>query len=95
MNEIDEEFVAYIESTISESNGNYIDALDKIIEWKKNNRGLVGFHVGTPLDVLCGLREVEDPTEEANKVAHDTLLMLLESAKGELEEVTQDELEAM
>lgn len=95
MSEIDEEFANYIEETIAESNGNYIDALDKVIEWEKNNRGLVGFHVGTPLDVLCGLREVEDAVEEANKVAHDTLLMLLESAKGELKEVTHDELDVL
>ena len=87
MNEIDEELASYIESTIAESNGNYIGALDKVIEWMKQNRELKGFHVGTPLDVLCGQREVEDPVEEANKVAHGTLLMLLESAKGELEEV--------
>ena len=95
MNETDEELASCIESTIAESNGDYVAALDKVIEWMKKTRGLKGFHVGTSLDVLCGQRKVEDPAAEANRVAESALNMMLASAKGELKEVTHEELEVM
>ncbi len=92
MNEIDEELANYIEETIANSNGDYCSALDKVIKWQKKNRDLIGFHVSTPLDILCGQRKVEDPVDEANKIAHATLKMLLESAKGQLKDITNEEL---
>ena len=95
MNEIDEELANYIEKAIANSNGDYCSALDKVIAWQKKNRDLIGFHVSTPLDILCGQRKVEDPVDEANKIAHATLKMLLESARGQLMEVTPGELEGM
>ena len=86
MNEIDEELAKFIEESMSNSK-DYCEALDKVIKWQKKNRDLIGFHVSTPLDILCGQRKVENPIDEANKIAHATLKMLLESARGQLEEV--------
>ncbi len=94
MNEIDEELATFIENAISES-VDYCEALDKVIKWQKKNRNLIGIHIGTPLDVMCGQRKVEDPWNEANKIAKDTLAILLESARGQLMEVTPEELEGM
>jgi len=94
MNEIDEELANFIEKAISES-VDYCEALDKVVAYQKEHGDLIGIHIGTPLDVMCGQRKVEDPVDEANKIAKDTLLILLESAKGELKEVTQEELERM
>lgn len=94
MNEIDDELAKFIETAIGESN-NYCEALDKVIEWQKKNRDLIGLGIGTPIDILCGLREVKDPVEEANKIAYETLMVLLESARGQLKEVTKEELEKM
>ena len=93
MNEIDEELATFIEKAISES-VDYCEALDKVIEWQKKNRELIGIHIGAPLDVMCGQRKVEDPVDEANKIAKDTLVILLESARGQLKEVdiSQEEL---
>ncbi len=94
MNEIDEELATFIEKAISES-VDYCEALDKVIEWQQKNRDLIGIHIGAPLDVMCGQRKVEDKWDEANKIAKDTLLILLESARGKLKEVTHGELEGM
>lgn len=73
-NGIDEELVKYIEEAIANSNGDYCSALDKVVEWRKKNRGLKGIHVSPHLDVMCGTRKVEDPVAEANNVAKDTLV---------------------
>lgn len=94
MNEIDDELAKFIETAIGESN-NYCEALDKVIEWQKKNRDLIGLRIGTPIDVICGQRDVQDPLEEANKIAYETLMTLIKSARGELKEVTKEELEKM
>ena len=87
---VDTELVKVIEDAIANSKSS-TEALDKVIEWEKEHRGLIGFRVSTPLDVLCGVRKVEDPANEAEKIAHDVLRMLLASAKGELKEVDVSE----
>ena len=92
--EIDEELVKVIEEAISGSSS-YVDALDKVIKWKKENRGLKGFHISTPLDVLCGTRKVEDPADEANKMAYDVLMMERAGALGKWKEISGEELEKM
>ena len=94
MNEIDEKLATFIERAISES-VDYCKALDKVVAYKKEHLGLIGMHVSTPLDILCGQRTVDDPRKEANKIAKDTLLILLASAKGQLMKVTPGELEIM
>ena len=90
-NKVDEELVKVIESAISESKS-CIEALDKVIEWKKANRGLKGFHVSTSMDIMLGTRKVEDPNEEAEKMAHDVLMMDLACARGQYTDVTNEEL---
>ena len=95
MNEIDEELVKYIEEVIANSNGDYCSALDKVVEWRKKNRGLKGIHVSPSLDVMCGTRKVEDPVDEANNVAKDALVIMLASAQGKIKEVQPDELVRM
>ena len=94
MNEIDEELVTFIEKAISES-VDYCEALDKVIAYQKEHRDLISIHISTPLDILCGQRKVEDPREESNRIAKDTLLVMLASARGQLKEVTPEELKVM
>jgi hypothetical protein len=94
MNEIDEELATFIEKAISES-VDYCEALDKVIAYQKEHKDFIGMHVSMPLDILSGQRKVEDPIEEANKIAKNSLLILLESARGQLKEVTPEELEIM
>ena len=95
MNKIDEELANCIEEAIANSNGDYCSALDKVVEWKKQNRGLTGIHISTPLDVLCGTRKVEDPVNEANNMAHDVLMIERARALGQVKEITCDGLERM
>lgn len=91
---IDFELLTVIDESIGDS-PSYVDALDKVVEWEKKNRGLKGIHISAPLDVLCGTRKVEDPVDEANKMAYDVLMMEKSRAKGELKEVPMSELEKM
>jgi len=91
---IDFELLTVIDKSIGDS-ASYVDALDRVVEWQKQNRGLKGIHVSPSLDVMCGTRKVEDPADEANKMAHDVLMMERARALGQLREITGDELERM
>jgi len=91
---IDFELLTVIDESIGDS-ASYVDALDKVIKWEKENRGLKGIHISTPLDVMCGTRKVEDPVDEANKMAHDVLMMERAKALGQCKEVTGEELDMM
>lgn len=92
---IDFELLTVIDKSIGDS-ASYVDALDRVVEWeKKKNRGLKGLHISTPIDVLCGTRKVEDPVDEANKMAHDVLMMERARALGQCKEVTGEELDRM
>ena len=91
---IDFELLTVIDESIDNS-PSYADALDRVVEWQKQNRGLKGIHISTPLDVLCGTRKVEDPADEADKMAHDVLMMERARAMGFCNEVTAEELERM
>ena len=91
---IDFELLTVIDESIGDS-PNYVDALDRVIEWQKQNRGLKGIHISTPLDVLCGTRKVEDPADEANKMAYGVLMMERAGALGKWKEISGDELERM
>ena len=91
---IDFELLTVIDEAIANS-PSYVDALDRVVEWQKQNRGLKGIHVSPSLDVLCGTRKVEDPVDEANKMAHDVLMMERSGALGLWREVTAEELERM
>ena len=92
--EIDFELLTVIDKSIGDSSS-YVDALDKVIKWKKENRGLKGIHISAPLDVLCGTRKVEDPADEANKMAYDVLMMERSGALGKWKEISGGELERM
>ena len=91
---IDFELLTVIDKSIGDS-PSYVEALDKVIKWEKENRGLKGFHISTPLDVLCGTRKVEDPADEANKMAYDVLMMERAGALGKWKEISGEELEKM
>ena len=88
---VDAELVKVIESAISESRS-CVEALDRVIEWKKENRGLKVFHVSTPIDIMLGTRKVEDHNEESEEMAHDVLMMNLIHAKGHYKDVTNEML---
>lgn len=92
--EIDEELLKVIDEAIS-SSPSHVDALDKVIKWEKENRGLKGFHVSAPLDVMCGTRKVEDPAKEAEELARGVLLMHRAGALGKWKEISGEELERM
>ena len=88
---VDEELVKVIESAISESKS-CVEALDKVIEWKKVNRGLKGFHVSPSIDIMLGTQKVKDLNEEAEKMAHGVLMMDLACAKGHYKDITNEKL---
>lgn len=91
---IDFELLTVIDKSIGDS-PSYVEALDKVIKWEKENRGLKGFHISTPLDVLCGTRKVEDPEKEAEEMARGVLMMHRAGALGQYKEISGDELERM
>lgn len=83
----DDELADFIKSVI-DGEGTWRQKFDKIVAFEKKNRDLIGFHVSAPLDVMCGQRKIDNPVDEAEKMAHDLCLMLQASAEGKLEEVT-------
>ena len=91
---IDFELLTVIDKSIGDS-PSYVEALDKVIKWEKENRGLKGFHVSAPLDVMCGTRKVEDPEKEAEEMARGVLLMHRAGALGKWKEISGEELERM
>ena len=92
MNEIDEELLKVIDESLANSE-DYLEAFDKVIDFKKKHRGLKGYHVSQPIDFYLNTRKDIDPKAEANKIAHDILMMEKARAKGELKEVPMSELE--
>ena len=81
MTDKDPELVKVIDDAIANS-ASHIEALDKVIAFQKEHRGLIGIHVSAPLDILTGQRKVEDPSAEAEKMAEGVLMMERESALG-------------
>ena len=94
MNEIDEELLKVIDESIANSK-DYLEAFDKVIDFEKQHRELKGFHVSPPIDFYLNTRKDIDTKAEANKIAHDILMMEKARAKGELKEVPMSELEKM
>ena len=83
---IDAELVKVIQDAIGNSKS-CTEALDKVVAFEKEKRGLKGWHVSAPLDVLCGERTIDNPKVEADKMAHDILMMKLSIAQGKCKEV--------
>ena len=81
MGRVDEEAVAYFESLLNDASLDWEHRLEKMIAWKKEHRGLKGVHC-TVLD--------ENATKE--DIAKGLFLMMLSSAKGEDEDVTNEVL---
>ena len=88
-NKCDEELVKVIEDAITES-PDYVAALERVIKFKKEHRGLRGFHVSPSYDVFMGEGNVERQVDEANKMAHDVLMMDLEFARGNYKDITNE-----
>lgn len=90
---IDAELIKVIKDAIATSSC-CTEALDKVIKFEKEQRELKGWHVSAPLDVMCGQRVIEDPMDEAQKMAHDILQIKLELAQGKCREVdvTKEEI---
>lgn len=84
--EKDPELAKFIQSVI-DGEGTWQDKFNKIIEWQKKNRGLKGFHVSAPLDVMCGQRVITDVNQEAENMAHDLCVMQLARAEGKIKEI--------
>ena len=92
MNEIDEELVKVIEESLANSK-DYLEAFDKVIDFKKKHRGLKGFHVSPSLDTFLNPdKKGIDPKVEANQMAYDVLMIERARAKGELKEVPLENL---
>ena len=83
----DDELADFIKSVI-DGEGTWVSKADKIIQFKKEKRGLRGIHVSAPLDVLCGQRKIEDPTAEAERMAHDLCFMMQAESEGKFKDVT-------
>ena len=90
----DPELEQVIEESIANSR-DYLEALDKVIEFKKEKRGLHAMHISPSLDMFLGKDHAIDPGEEANKMAHDVLMMELSGARGQWKEVNGEELDRM
>ena len=82
----DPELAKFIQSVIN-GEGTWQAKFNKIIEWQKKNRGLKGFHVSAPLDVMCGQRVITDVNQEAENMAYDLCVMQLARAEGKIKEV--------
>ena len=87
----DPELVKVIDDAIANS-ASHIEALDKVIAFQKEHRGLIGIHISAPLDILTGQVKVDDPSAEAEKMAKDILMLERDSALGNTKDLTGTEL---
>ena len=87
----DPELVKVIDDAIANS-ASHIEALDKVIAFQKEHRGLQGFHVSAPLDILTGQRKGENPAVVAENMAKDVLMIKRECALGNTKDVTGTKL---
>ena len=77
--------LAFIETTIERCDLTWVEKLHAIIAWKKKNEGLKAFHVSTyPID-----KESEQTVDE---LAHDICIMELADARGQFEDITNEDL---
>ena len=77
----DPELVKVIDDAIA-STTTYVAALDKLIEWEKKNRGLIGMHLSTYSE--------DNPNNET--IARDILLMHRACAEGNYRDATNNQL---
>lgn len=92
--DVDLELVKVIDDAIASSPSS-LAALDVVIEWKKRNRGLRGFSVTPNYSRLMDPNVKIDPIEEAEKMAHDVLMLDRSYAMGRCIRVTDAELDVL
>lgn len=81
---MNKELVKFIDEAVASSESS-MDALDKIIKWKKENDGLIGIN--------CSIYPTsEDDTFDKEKVAHDLIKMMRSSANGDIKDITNTKL---
>ena len=92
-NKVDTELVNVIETAIKESKS-YAEAFDRVIKFKKEHRGLRGFHA-TFMDDFFRKEPIEDLNKELENRAHDILMMDLECAKGNCKRIDNPDCDCL
>lgn len=78
INERDEELVGYMKSLEKDNSLSYLEKIQKVIDWKKDHRGLIGLHIS------LGPSEKNISNEE---IAKEMFKIAFNSAEGKLKEV--------
>lgn len=91
MTDKDPELVKVIDDAI-ESYPTYIKALERVVDFLKEKRGLERFNISGPLEMFLGQWKVEDPSAEAENMARDVLMLQRECALGNTKDLTGTEL---
>lgn len=83
---VDKELLDVIEHAIENCNGRYTDAMDVVIKFKMEKRGLKGVHFSVyPND---DNKKINDEDAEVQNIAHDFLMMEKSHAKGHFTDCT-------
>ena len=85
---IDQELLEVIDKAISENPNSMVAALEEIIRFKKEHRGLLGMHVSFDPFAPVG----EDENAEKEKRAKGLLAMIRADAAGEFKDITNETL---
>ena len=78
------ELVKFIDETVTTSSSS-VEALDKIIKWKKENEDLIGVNFSI-------YPTSEDETVDKEKFAKNLITMMRCSANGDFEDITNSTL---
>lgn len=78
------ELVKFIDETVATSSSS-VEALDKIIKWKKENEDLIGVNFSI-------YPTSEDETVDKEKFAKNLITMMRCSANGDFEDITNSTL---
>ena len=79
-NERNEKLLKVIDEAVASSSSS-VEALDKILKWRKENDGLIGMR-------FSSYPTSEDGTVDKEKVAEDMIKMMRCSANGEYKDIT-------
>ena len=83
---IDQELLEVIDKAISENPNSSVAALDAVIKFKKDHRGLIGMHISFDPFAPVG----EDENAEKEKRAKDLLALIRAFAAGEFKDITNE-----
>jgi hypothetical protein len=81
---MNKELVKFIDETVATSSSS-VEALDKIIKWKKENEELIGVNFSI-------YPTSEDETVDKEKFAKNLITMMRCSANGDFEDITNSTL---